>query len=333
MEKQSYSINYSFIHSFNQSFLLFLFMSKAKKVIVIVGPTCSGKTGVAISLAEKIPSEIISADSRQVYKYLTIGTAKPTMEERKRAKHHFVDFLEPDENYNVSKFEKDVLQKIEELHKKKLIPIAAGGSGLYIRAIVDGIFDVVDTDEKYRAELMTLREKHGNEYLLEKLKKYDPKSAEKLIPQNWKRIIRALEVYKLTGEPIWKLQAEYKREARFNFFQYGLNWNRETLYKNIELRVDKMIEQGLVDEVKEILALGFKKNLNALNTVGYKEIIEYLDRKITLERAIELIKRNTRRYAKRQLTWFRKDKRIKWLDINNKEDLSKVTQSIIEDIS
>ena len=307
-------------------------MSKAKKVIVIVGPTCSGKTGVAISLAEKIPSEIISADSRQVYKYLTIGTAKPTLEEMKKVKHHFIDFLEPDKSYNVSKFEKDVLQKIEELHKQKLIPIVAGGSGLYIRAIVDGIFDVVDTDEKYRAELMNLREKHGNEFLLEKLRKYDPKSAEKLIPQNWKRIIRALEVYKLTGEPIWKLQAEYKRETNINFFQYGLNWNRQTLYKNIELRVDNMIEQGLVNEVKEILSMGYPKNINALNTVGYKEIIEYLDDKITLQRAIELIKRNTRRYAKRQLTWFRKDKRIKWFDIKNEEDLFYISEIIIKDV-
>ena len=308
-------------------------MLKNKKVIVIVGPTCSGKTEVAISLSEKIPSEIISADSRQVYKLLNIGTAKPTPEELQKAKHHFIDFLNPNEIYNVSKFEKDVLTKIDELLKNNKTPIIVGGSGLYIRAIVDGIFDVVDTDEEYRKKLMKEREKFGNEYLLEKLKKVDPKSAAKLIPQNWKRIIRALEVYKLTGEPIWKLQEEYKRETNFNFQQFGLNWQRKTLYKNIELRVDKMIELGLVEEVKEILALGFKKNLNALNTVGYKEIIEFLDEKISLERAIELIKRNTRRYAKRQLTWFRKDKRIKWLDINDKKDLSKVTQSIIEDIS
>ncbi len=308
-------------------------MLKNKKVIVIVGPTCSGKTEVAISLSEKIPSEIISADSRQVYKLLNIGTAKPTPEELQKAKHHFIDFLNPNETYNVSKFEKDALTKIDVLLKNNKIPIIVGGSGLYIRAIVDGIFDVVDTDEEYRKKLMKEREKFGNEYLLEKLKKVDPKSAAKLIPQNWKRIIRALEVYKLTGEPIWKLQEEYKRETNFNFQQFGLNWPRKILYKNIELRVDKMIELGLVEEVKEILALGFNKNINALNTVGYKEIIEYLDKKISLERAIELIKRNTRRYAKRQLTWFRKDKRIKWFDINDKEDLSKIIQSILKDIS
>ena len=308
-------------------------MNNLPKVIVIAGPTCSGKTDLAISLAGKIPSEIISADSRQVYKYLTIGTAKPTEKELQKVKHHFVDFLNPDENYNVSKFEKDVLKQIGQIIDNKRTPIIVGGSGLYIRAIVDGIFDVVDTDEKYRMELMNYRKKFGNEFLYEELKKVDPESAKNLIPQNWKRIIRALEVYKLAGKPIWKLQQEYKRETNLQFFQYGLNWERKILYKNIELRVDKMIKSGLVDEVKNILKLGYSKDINALNTVGYKEIIEYLEGKTTLERAIELIKRNTRRYAKRQLTWFRKDKRIKWFDINKKNDLKKITESIAADIS
>ncbi len=308
-------------------------MNNLPKVIVIAGPTCSGKTDLAISLAGKIPSEIISADSRQVYKYLTIGTAKPTEKELQKVKHHFVDFLNPDENYNVSKFEKDVLKQIGQIIDNKRTPIIVGGSGLYIRAIVDGIFDVVDTDEKYRMELMNYRKKFGNEFLYEELKKVDPESAKNLIPQNWKRIIRALEVYKLAGKPIWKLQQEYKRETNLQFFQYGLNWERKILYKNIELRVDKMIKSGLVDEVKNILKLGYSKDINALNTVGYKEIIEYLEGKTTLERAIELIKRNTRRYAKRQLTWFKKDKRIKWFDINKKNDLKKITESIAADIS
>ncbi len=307
-------------------------MNNLPKVIVIIGPTCSGKTDLAISLGGKIPSEIISADSRQVYKYLTIGTAKPTEKELQKVKHHFVDFLNPDENYNVSKFEKDVLKQIGQIIDNKRTPIIVGGSGLYIRAIVDGIFDVVDTDEKYRMELMNYRKKFGNEFLYEELKKVDPESAKNLIPQNWKRIIRALEVYKLAGKPIWKLQQEYKRETNLQFFQYGLNWERKILYKNIELRVDKMIKSGLVDEVKKILKLGYSKDINALNTVGYKEIIEYVEGKTTLERAIELIKRNTRRYAKRQFTWFGKDKRIKWFNINKKNDLKKIAESIAADI-
>ncbi|MCP5061828.1 MAG: tRNA (adenosine(37)-N6)-dimethylallyltransferase MiaA [Ignavibacteriae bacterium] len=300
--------------------------------IVIVGPTCSGKTDLAISLAEKIRAEIISADSRQIYKHLTIGTAKPTEVELTKIKHHFVDFLEPNVNYNVSKFEKYALSVIEKLQKNNQTPIVVGGSGLYIRAIIDGIFDTVDTDEEYRLRLMKQREEYGNEYLLEKLKKVDPKSALKLIPQNWKRIIRALEVYKITSKPIWELQQEYKREVNIEFLQYGLNWERETLYDNINLRVDKMIDEGLVEEVKSILEMGFDKKVNALNTVGYKEVIEYLDEKISLERAIELIKRNTRHYAKRQLTWFRKDERVKWFDIKSKEDIPKITKSILIDI-
>jgi len=299
--------------------------------IVIVGPTCSGKTDLAISLAEKIPSEIISADSRQIYKHLTVGTAKPTQNELQKAKHHFIDFLGPDVNYNVSKFEKDALAIIEKLQKSNQTPIIVGGSGLYIRAIVDGIFDTVDTDQEYRLQLMKQREEYGNEYLLEKLKEVDPKSAQKLIPQNWKRIIRALEVYKITGKPIWKLQQEYKREFNIEFQQFGLNWEREILYDNINLRVDKMIDEGLVDEVKSIIDMGIDKKINALNTVGYKEIIEYLDEKISLERAIELIKRNTRHYAKRQLTWFRKDERVKWIDIKSKSEFPKITESILKD--
>jgi len=303
-----------------------------KKAIVIIGPTCSGKTELAISLAEKLQAEIISADSRQIYKLLTIGTAKPTIEELSKIKHHLVDFLEPDINYNVSKFEKDALLKIDNLHQHRQTPILVGGSGLYIRGVVDGIFDTVDTDEEYRKQLTKEKEEFGNEYLLEKLKKVDSVSAEKLLPQNWKRIIRALEVFKITGEPIWKLQQEYKREVSIEFQQYGLNWEREILYENINQRVDKMIEEGLVDEVKLILEKGFDKKVNALNTVGYKEIIEYLDGEISLERAIELIKRNTRHYAKRQLTWFRKDERVKWFDIKSKNEFPKIIQSILKDI-
>ena len=302
------------------------------KPIVIVGPTCSGKTDLAISLAEKLLAEIISADSRQIYKHLTIGTAKPTQNELQKVKHHFIDILEPDVNYNVSKFEKDALAIIEDLQNNNQTPIIVGGSGLYIRAIVDGIFDAVDTDEEYRSELMNQREEFGNDYLFEELINVDPESAQKLIPQNWKRIIRALEVYKITGKPIWKLQQEYKRETNIEFQQYGLNWERETLYDNINLRVDKMIDEGLVGEVKSILEMGFDKKANALNTVGYKEIIEYLDEEISLERAVELIKRNTRHYAKRQLTWFRKDERVKWINIKSKSDFPKITQSILNDI-
>jgi len=300
------------------------------KVIVIIGPTCSGKTGLSLLLAEKLKAEIISADSRQIYKYLNIGTAKPTENELGRAKHHLVDFLDPHEEYNASKFEKDALQLIDGLLENKIPPIVAGGSGLYIKAIVDGIFDSVDTDEEFRKKIMAERKMYGNQYIYDQLKIVDPKSAENLFPQNWKRIIRALEVFHITGEPIWKHQESHTRDVDFEFLQFGLTWDREVLYSNIESRVDKMIELGLVDEIKMLQSNGYHAGLNALNTVGYKEIIEFINGKITLERAVELIKRNTRRYAKRQLTWFRKDERIKWLKINSVKDFNGIADEIIK---
>ncbi len=303
-----------------------------RRVIVIAGPTASGKTELAILLAEKLKSEIISADSRQFYKMLDIGTAKPTKEELARAKHHFIDTHEISDVYNASKFEHDALKIIAGLHKQNKIPVVAGGSGLYIRAIVDGIMNQVATDEKFREELLRIREEKGNEYLYGMLQRVDPVSAAKMLPQNWKRVMRALEVFHIANKPIWKLQEEYKREDNLIFCQFALNWEREKLYERIEVRVDKMMRDGLVKEVKQILESGYDRNLNALNTVGYKEIADYLGGKIQLERAVELIKRNTRRFAKRQLTWFRKDKRIVWLDVNEKTDFPELADKIIKKV-
>lgn len=303
-----------------------------KLALVIIGPTCSGKTSLALNLAKKLNSEIISADSRQIYKYLHIGTAKPTLEELNSIKHHFIDILDPSAEFNASMFEIEALKIITELHSQNKIPIIAGGSGLYVKALIDGIFDSIDSDEDYRIELLELKNKFGNEYLFEELKKIDPVSAEKMLPQNWKRVIRALEVYKISGEPIWKLQSSHQREVNVNFIQYGLNWEREILYKNIETRVDKMIEDGLIDEVSNLINK-YDKSLNSLNTVGYKEIIEFLENKISKERTVELIKRNTRRYAKRQLTWFRKDEHIKWIDISSLSEIEQVSSEIIKQIT
>ncbi len=298
------------------------------KVIVIAGPTCSGKTSLAILLAEKLRSEIISADSRQIYKHLDIGTAKPSAEQLRRVKHHFVDVLEPKENYNVSKFENAALKIIKNLSSKKIIPIVVGGSGLYIKALVDGIFDTVDTDEEFRNDLLEKRKLYGNEFLYDELKKVDPVSAAKMLPQNWKRVMRALEVFHLTGKPIGDHHQEYKRETDIKFDPYALRWDREVLYKNIEMRVDGMIEQGLVEETKSLIER-YDSKLNSLNTVGYKEIVSYLEGDISFDRAIELIKRNTRRFAKRQLTWFRADDRIIWFDIKSQKDLETIAVEII----
>jgi tRNA dimethylallyltransferase len=302
-----------------------------RRTIIIVGPTCSGKTYCAINLAGRLESEIISADSRQIYKYLTIGTAKPTVDEQNSIVHHLIDHLEPDEDYNISMFENDSLGIIRELHAREKIPVITGGSGLYVKALVDGIIDVDSPDESFRERLLNIKHEKGNEFLYGMLQEIDPEAAAKMLPQNWKRVMRAIEVFTITGKSIIEIHSEQKRDIDINFIQFGLNWDRKILYENIEKRVDRMIESGLIDEVKSLLNMGCSPDLNSLNTVGYKEIIAHLNDEYSLERAVELIKRNTRRYAKRQMTWFRKDERIKWLDIKIDSDLDKVSDKILED--
>jgi tRNA dimethylallyltransferase len=302
-----------------------------RSVIFIVGPTCSGKTNLSLKISELISAEIISADSRQFYKYLDIGTAKPSKEHLQKVPHHLIDFLSPQEHYDASLFEKDAGQCIEEIFNKNKTPIVVGGSGLYIKALIDGIFETADKDEDYRKELLEKRKQLGNEFLYEELNKVDPVSASKMLPQNWKRVIRALEVLHTSGEPIWKHHQKQStgKEKKYQFSQFGLNWDRKILYENINNRVDEMIECGFVGEVKNILKMGYDKNLNSLNTVGYKEIIQHLEGDISLEKAIELIKRNTRHYAKRQMTWFRKDKRICWFQITKEMDYDIVAKNIL----
>ena len=303
-----------------------------RRVIVIVGATCSGKTSLALKLADKINTEIISADSRQIFKFLDIGTAKPSKNELSKIKHNFIDSLNPTESFNVSRYETESLKIIDDLQKSGKIPIVVGGSGLYIKAIVEGLFNEVDTDMEYRKQLLEEREKFGNEFLYQKLISIDKISAEAMVPQNWKRVIRALEVFYLTGEPIWKFHQEHKREVEIDFLQYGLQWDRELLYKNINDRVDLMISTGLENEVRSLLEKGYSPELNSLNTVGYKEMISYINGEYDLDRAIELIKRNSRHYAKRQMTWFRKDDRINWFEITTEKEINKIADLIIKDI-
>ena len=303
-----------------------------QRVIVIVGPTCSGKSYLGIKLAQLVNAEIISADSRQIYKRLNIGTAKPTSEELQKVEHHFINILNPQESYDVNKFSIDAGNAIDEINKRNKTAIVAGGSGLYVKALIDGIVESTDKDENLRKELLAKKEKYGNEFLYNELIKVDPISAEKMLPQNWKRVIRALEVFYLTSKPIWQHHSNQNKNSKFSFYQIGLNWNREALYTRIEERIDKMIEDGLVDEVSGILNDGYNKNLNSLNTVGYKEIISYLENEITLKRAIELIKRNTRRYAKRQLTWFRSDERIKWHTVSSQVNIDNLAIELISNI-
>lgn len=303
-----------------------------EKVIVVVGPTCSGKSGLAFEIAMKLNTEIISADSRQIYKFLNIGTAKPATSELIHVKHHLIDSINPDSVFNAGMYVEEVERIISILHSQNKIPVVAGGTGLYIKSLIDGIINSIDTNEEMRKDFLDTRKQFGNEYLYEELKKVDSISAATMLPQNWKRVMRALEVYYITGKPIWQHFKDQKKNNKFIYLQFGLDWERDILYRRIEDRVNSMIKDGLVHEVKSLLAKGYSKQINALNTVGYKEIITYLENEISLERAIELIKRNTRRYAKRQLTWFKADKRIEWIKIRNETDITNTANYIAEKV-
>ena len=283
------------------------------KVVVIVGPTASGKTAVSIKLAKKINGEIISADSMQIYKYMDIGTAKPTLDEMQGIKHYMLDVVMPDETFNVAKYKSMAESAIEEILKKGKVPIIVGGTGLYVNTLVDGIeFADVPGDEEYRNELIEKGYREGAMSIYKELEKVDSESAKKIDPNNIRRVARALEIYKVTGKTKTQLDIESRKEVKYDYRLFGMEWDRETLYNRIDLRVDKMIEAGLIDEVRNVTEK-FKISNTAVQGLGYKEVIEFLNGNISYEEMIEKLKLETRHYAKRQLTWFRRDKRIKWI--------------------
>ncbi|MDI6765865.1 MAG: tRNA (adenosine(37)-N6)-dimethylallyltransferase MiaA [Bacteroidota bacterium] len=302
---------------------------KHQHLLVLVGPTASGKTPISLLIAERIGAEIISADSRQIYKLMDIGTAKPSMADRNKIKHHFVDELLPNQDFNAGDYGKKGRLIIDKIFRKGKVPLVVGGSGLYVQSLIDGFFEGPSADNEIRKELYHRLKVDGAEELLNELRKVDPASAAKMLPSNTRRIVRALEVFKVTGVPI---SSFHKTKIALNFSPVlvGLQWDRAKLYDRINQRVDKMLEQSLVDEVKRLQSNGYSSQLNALQTVGYKEVFDYLEERISLKRMSELIKQNSRRYAKRQLTWFRRDKRIKWFDVNSEIDFASVTSSICE---
>jgi tRNA dimethylallyltransferase len=297
-------------------------------VLAIVGPTASGKTILSILLAEKLHAEIISADSRQIYKYLNIGTAKPTPEDLHRVHHHFIDILDPDQEYNAADYGLQVRSKIEKLLKQEIHPILVGGSGLYVRAVIDGFFKGPGKDSEIREQLEKEAQRFGAEMLFEKLKRIDPDSAAKMDASKVRRVIRALEVYYTTGKSISDLHSTQESRAPFDVLQYAFEWERKTLYERINHRIDEMIENGLVEEVRELKARGYLSGMNALNTVGYKETFDFIEGNLTKEEMVRLIKQNSRRYAKRQLTWFRADKRIRWIPVSEKTDWNEIAEMI-----
>lgn len=286
------------------------------KVIVIVGPTASGKTSASINVAKKLNGEIISADSMQIYREMNIGTAKVTKEEADGIKHYLVDVVNPDEVFNVTKYKEMAEAAIEDIIAKGKTPIIVGGTGLYVSTLINGIeFAEVGEDVEYREQMTALAEEKGAEYLHNELRKVDPDAADAIEMNNIRRVVRALEIYKLTGKTKTQLDIESRKEVKYDYRVYGIDTPREELYNRINIRVDKMFEEGLLEEVKYVNEK-YKISSTAIQGLGYKEVIEYIEGKVTYEEMIEKLKMETRRYAKRQLTWFRREEKIKWCPLN-----------------
>jgi len=286
-------------------------LAKNKTVIIVTGPTAAGKTPVAIEFAKRLETDIISADSRQCFKELNVGVARPSEIELQIVKHYFIASHSIHDTVNAGSFEQYALQKVNEIFRAHNVAVMVGGTGLYIKAFCEGMDDMPDVPAEIRNSIMSNYQKSGLEWLQRETQKKDPAFYEAGEIQNPRRLMRALEVAEATGRSILTFRKGKKEERDFNIVKIGLELPKEELNRNINARVDKMLEAGLVDEVKRLLPY---KHLNALQTVGYAEIFDYLDGKTALEEAIELIRKNTRQYAKRQMTWFKKDKDINWTD-------------------
>ena len=302
-------------------------------LIIIAGPTAVGKTGISLELAEMLDGEIVSADSRQVYRFMDIGTAKPSAEDMQRIPHHMIDVVNPDEEYTAADYMCGAHTAIKAILKKGKTPIMAGGSGLYIRAVIDGIFPGPGSDKKIREKLEMEAKTSGISSLHDRLCKIDPIASSRIHPNDSRRIIRALEVYEITGKPISFFQKEWKKEeAMYDAVMVGLNRPREELYGRIEERVDYIFEHGFVDEAKKLLEKGYEENLVSMEALGYREVIRFLKGEINIDAAKKKIKLDTRHYARRQLIWFRKDKRITWFNIDNEEKPVETAEKIYQKI-
>ncbi len=282
------------------------------KILTIIGPTAVGKTNICIKIARKISGEIISADSRQIYKYLNIGTAKPTPEQKQMATFHLIDFVDPNKNYSCGQFTRDAEAKVEEIMGQNKVPIICGGTGLYIKALFHPLHALPESKREIKKKFQNSLKKFGVDYLYKKLLLIDPELAKRITPKDKQRIIRGLEVYEMTGTPLSLLLKTKRKKAKYVPCYIGLNLPRRELYQSINERFTAMIKQGLVNEVKKLLRKGFDPTASAMRTIGYKEIIEYLQGYISLEETIEKAKRRTRNFAKRQLTWFNKIPSLQW---------------------
>jgi tRNA dimethylallyltransferase len=292
------------------------------RLLCLLGPTAVGKTEIAIELAQRLNAEIISIDSRQIYRQMDIGTAKPTPKEQQAARHHLIDCVDISQPFSVADYQFLADTAIADIQTRGKHVLLAGGAGLYFRAVVDGLFEGPGADPSLRERLQQEAAQHGVDVLHERLRACDPKSADRIHPNNIVRVIRALEVYELTGIPMSEHQQQWHPEnQRYPFIAFCLTMPRVLLYHRIEQRVDVMLANGLIAEVESLLAEGYSRDTVALQSFGYRELIAYLDGKCTYIEAISQLKQNTRRFAKRQLTWFRKDTRIEWIDRESTPDI------------
>lgn len=305
-----------------------------KKLVSIVGPTAVGKTKLSIHLAQALRGEIISGDSMQVYRGMDIGTAKIKPKEQEGIPHHLIDILDPAADFSVSAFQELALQKVEELNQRFSLPILVGGTGLYVQSVThDFQFADVSQSETIRLKWQAFLDQYGSLALHQELEKRDSDYAKELHPNNSRRVIRALEVIEVTGRSMSEYHGEWENESPFDLVMIGLTMEREKLYNRINARVDQMIQEGLIQEVQHLLDLGICDSSTSLQAIGYKEIISYLKKERSKEEAIELLKRNSRRFAKRQLTWFRRMKEVNWYDVTDLSRWSEVEEIITDDIA
>lgn len=298
-------------------------------LLVLVGPTAVGKTKLSFVLAEQYGCEIISGDSMQVYRGMDIGTAKATPEERKRIPHHLIDIRDPQEAFSVSDFQQLAREKIAEIHSRGKLPFIVGGTGLYIESVIyDFQFSEAGVDETFRRKQHEYAAVHGSGALHKRLNEIDPETADRLHPNDLRRIIRALEVHHLTGMPMSHYSAKQTKQPLYNACILGLTMERKKLYERIELRVDEMMEQGLVEEVESLLRQGCTREMVSMQGLGYKEIADYLQGDYDLTEAVRLLKQSTRRFAKRQLSWFRRMQDIHWVDLTDPQNLHGNLQTI-----
>lgn len=303
-----------------------------RPLIILTGPTSVGKTALSIGLAKAVDGEIISADSMQVYRKMNIGTAKIQQSEMQGVRHHLIDILDPGEDFNVVLFKKYALEAMKDIYSRGKIPVVVGGTGFYIQALLYDInFEDNDNDMSYREELQILAAEHGNSYIHDMLAGVDPESAEKIHENNVKRVIRALEFYKKTGTKISEHnEAESQKESPYNFEYFVLNDDRQKLYDRIDRRIDIMLEDGLLDEVRSLVDEGYSRDLVSMQGLGYKEMIDYILERYTLDEAVYTLKRDTRHFAKRQVTWFKREKQVTWVNKNEFDSEADILSFMIE---